>query len=81
MNHFCISVNQVWILKGNSNVNDVSATMVSRSSSAYHPLAQATLGETMTHGVPRRSSSALLRVQDVKNEEINEKNNHEAGFS
>ncbi len=55
--------------------------MLSRSSSAYQPLAQGAVGETVTPAIPRRNFSghnAAIRVQTT--EDTNDEENHEVQF-
>jgi len=52
--------------------------MVSRSSSAYQPLAQVAVGETPA--IPRRNFSghnAAIRIQTVEDKDMNDEENHE----
>lgn len=58
--------------------------MLSRSSSAYQPLAQAAVGETVTPAVPRRNFSghnAAIRVKTKEDRDANDEENHEVGLS
>ena len=55
-------------MKPNSSVGDKMSAMISRSSSAYQPLAQAAASEVATPAVPRRNYSGnatSVKIQGI----------------